>query len=77
MDWTSEARQELDLMPPDGQQLILAARAELVTGVIRVSGHRHRKPRAMSEASVAHFYDEPADHHQLVHADRDASIPRQ
>ncbi|MEV8529501.1 hypothetical protein AB0451_36165 [Streptomyces sp. NPDC052000] len=31
MDWTSEARQELDLMPPDGQQLILAARAELVT----------------------------------------------
>jgi hypothetical protein len=31
MDWTTEARQEFDLMPPEGQQLILAARAELVT----------------------------------------------
>ncbi|MEU9255857.1 hypothetical protein AB0D66_28960 [Streptomyces sp. NPDC048270] len=31
MDWTGEARQEFERMPPDGRQLVLAARAELVT----------------------------------------------
>ncbi|MEU0664258.1 hypothetical protein [Streptomyces lavendulocolor] len=31
MDWTIEARHEFDQMPPDGKQLILAARAELIT----------------------------------------------
>ncbi|MEU9235212.1 hypothetical protein [Streptomyces subrutilus] len=31
MDWTGEARHEFERMPPDGRQLILAARAELVT----------------------------------------------
>ncbi|MFE1790813.1 hypothetical protein ACFW7J_20860 [Streptomyces sp. NPDC059525] len=31
MDWTVEARQEFDTMPADAKQLILAARAELIT----------------------------------------------
>ncbi|MFC8014964.1 hypothetical protein [Streptomyces cinereoruber] len=30
MDWTVEARQAFDSMPADGQQLVLAARAELI-----------------------------------------------
>lgn len=33
MDWTVEVRQEFENMPDDGKQLILAARAELVTAV--------------------------------------------
>ncbi|MFF2198817.1 hypothetical protein [Streptomyces sp. NPDC058157] len=31
MDWTLEARQEFDDMPADGRELILSARAELIT----------------------------------------------
>ncbi|MEU9037362.1 hypothetical protein AB0D45_21020 [Streptomyces sp. NPDC048352] len=31
MDWTSEAREEFDGMPADGKQLVMAARAELIT----------------------------------------------
>ncbi|MFG3286235.1 hypothetical protein [Streptomyces sp. NPDC048111] len=31
MDWTIEAREEFDRMPPEGQSLIMAARAELIT----------------------------------------------
>ncbi|WP_018557327.1 MULTISPECIES: hypothetical protein [Streptomycetaceae] len=31
MDWTAEARQDFDAMPADGRQLVLAARAELIT----------------------------------------------
>ncbi|WP_256104178.1 hypothetical protein [Streptomyces sp. ODS05-4] len=31
MDWTVEARAHLDAMPADGRQLVLAARAELIT----------------------------------------------
>lgn len=31
MDWTAEALQEFESMPVDGRQLVLAARAELVT----------------------------------------------
>lgn len=33
MDWTAEARQEFDNMPAEGKQLILAARAELITAM--------------------------------------------
>lgn len=33
MDWTVEARQELENMPADGKQLVPAARAELITAV--------------------------------------------
>ncbi|MEU5812031.1 hypothetical protein [Streptomyces sp. NPDC047718] len=31
MDWTVEARQDFEAMPADGKQLVLAARAELIT----------------------------------------------
>ncbi|GAA1565602.1 hypothetical protein ACYTFC_21720 [Streptomyces globosus] len=31
MDWTVEALQEFESMPEDGKQLVLAARAELIT----------------------------------------------
>lgn len=31
MDWTVEARRTFDAMPADGRQLVLAARAELIT----------------------------------------------
>lgn len=31
MDWTVEAREAFDSMPADGRQLVLAARAELIT----------------------------------------------
>ncbi|MER6441703.1 hypothetical protein ABT275_35920 [Streptomyces sp. NPDC001185] len=31
MDWTTEARQDFDAVPADGRQLVLAARAELIT----------------------------------------------
>lgn len=31
MDWTLEAREQLDAMPADGRRLVLAARAELIT----------------------------------------------
>ncbi|WCD91043.1 hypothetical protein KPP03845_200004 (plasmid) [Streptomyces xanthophaeus] len=31
MDWTEEALQEFESMPEDGKQLVLSARAELIT----------------------------------------------
>ncbi|MEU2955611.1 hypothetical protein ACIA78_38435 [Streptomyces xanthochromogenes] len=33
MDWTAEARHTFDTMPTDGRQLVVAARAELITAV--------------------------------------------
>ncbi|MFD4247697.1 hypothetical protein ACFWP3_39860 [Streptomyces sp. NPDC058525] len=33
MDWTAEARLTFDAMPAGGHQLVLAARAELITAV--------------------------------------------